>query len=149
MPSEPQRRWVRSSVRFYEGVEAVAGDPTDHVRVAAFYLVGMAVSDVQGAPDQAGLRVGVPRPLHGLLPGHRFQVYDFAVGQYAAEGEDLVPRRAVEDGTHPGRVVADHPAQSSDVRGRRVSPEDQPVGLYHRVQLTLHDARFDDAAAVI
>ena len=62
----------------YEGVEAVAGDAADHLRVATLYLFGVSVSYVEGAPDQTRLRIGVAGPLHSFPAGHGLKFHHFA-----------------------------------------------------------------------
>ena len=133
-PGSPDR-----GVGVQQRVQAVAGDPAQDVRVAAADLVAVAVGELQAR--RAAARPGGRRPAPCGSPR---RAASGQVDRRAAASTQRRPtpgrRRAVDDRAHPGRVVADHPAERRDGRRRGVGAEDEPVGRGVGVEVGLDRA---------
>ncbi|MCD6054962.1 MAG: hypothetical protein K0Q96_2154 [Rubrobacteraceae bacterium] len=67
-----------------EGVEAVAGDATDHLGEPTLYLVVVALPDLHGPAQQPRERIGVTGAPSGLLPAEGSKLDRLPRGEHAA-----------------------------------------------------------------
>ena len=146
---EVERRILRGRGRPDEGVEVVAADAPQDLRIAPV--------DLRRVPPRQPADGPVARPLQGrrgaggvqVTAVERPQVRQRAVGERHVQIEDMVDRLAVQHRPRAARVVGDHPADGGAAGGGDVRCEPQPVRGKLRVQLVEHDARLDPRPALL
>ena len=124
-----------------ELVQVVTAHPAQQLRVALQHRVAVVLSDVQHVAIDTGFQGVLTDDLlnHRLLD--RLEQRRAGIGKHDLELKHVVDRLAVENGSRPGRVVADHAADGGAAAGRGIGPEQKSVRPQVGIELVLHHAR--------